>query len=158
MYEIIKNVLIKGNYELKDILHKINQMYIESELAEEEKTELEELARTNANPENSYAPLQKQIDNLYLELNTLKSTVEANAQGMSALKEAVEKLGGTITEPEIPVTEEYPEYKQPTGAHDAYKVGDKITFKGEKYECIYEKCVWSPEEYPSAWKKIVENV
>ena len=71
MYEIIKNVLNKGNYELKDILHKINQMYIESELVEEEKTELEELARKNANPENSYAPLQEQIDNLYLELNLL---------------------------------------------------------------------------------------
>ena len=155
MYEIIKNVLIKGNYELKDILHKINQMYIESEITKEQKDELDNLARTNANPENSYAPLQKQIDNLYLELNTLKSTVEANAQGMSALKETVEKLGGTVIEPEYPPVEEYPEYKQPTGAHDAYKVGDKITFEGKKYTCILDNCVWSPTEYPSAWQEIL---
>lgn len=155
MYEIIKNVLNKGNYELKDILHKINQMYIESELAEEEKTELEELARKNANPENSYAPLQEQIDNLYSELDALKSTVEANAKGMSALKETVEKLGGTVIEPEYPPVEEYPEYKQPTGAHDAYKVGDKITFEGKKYTCVLNNCVWSPSEYPSAWKEIL---
>ena len=155
MYEIIKNVINTGDYELKDFLEKINIMYIESEITKEQKDELDNLARTNANPENSYAPLQKQIDNLYLELNTLKSTVEANAQGMSALKETVEKLGGTVTEPEIPVTEEYPEYKQPTGAHDAYKVGDKITFEGKKYTCILDNCVWSPTEYPSAWKEIL---
>ena len=155
MYEIIKNVINTGDYELKDFLEKINIMYIEGEITKEQKDELDNLARTNANPENSYAPLQKQIDNLYLELNTLKSTVEANARGMSALKEVVEKLGGTVTEPEIPVTEEYPEYIQPTGAHDAYKVGDKITFEGKKYTCILDNCVWSPTEYPSAWKEIL---
>lgn len=155
MYEIIKNVINTGDYELKDFLEKINIMYIEGEITKEQKDELDNLARANANPENSYAPLQKQIDNLYLELNTLKSTVEANARGMSALKEVVEKLGGTVTEPEIPVTEEYPEYKQPTGAHDAYKVGDKITFEGKKYTCILDNCVWSPTEYPSAWQEIL---
>ena len=155
MYEIIKNVINTGDYELKDFLEKINIMYIEGEITKEQKDELDNLARKNANPENSYAPLQEQIDNLYLELNTLKSTVEANARGMSALKEVVEKLGGTITEPEIPVTEEYPEYKQPTGAHDAYKVGDKITFEGKKYTCILDNCVWSPTEYPSAWQEIL---
>ena len=155
MYEIIKNVINTGDYELKDFLEKINIMYIEGEITKEQKDELDNLARTNANPENSYAPLQEQIDNLYLELNTLKSTVEANARGMSALKEVVEKLGGTVTEPEIPVTEEYPEYKQPTGAHDAYKVGDKITFEGKKYTCILDNCVWSPTEYPSAWQEIL---
>lgn len=155
MYEIIKNVINTGDYELKDFLEKINIMYIEGEITKEQKDELDNLARTNANPENSYAPLQEQIDNLYSELNTLKSTVEANARGMSALKEVVEKLGGTITEPEIPVTEEYPEYKQPTGAHDAYKVGDKITFEGKKYTCILDNCVWSPTEYPSAWQEIL---
>ena len=33
-------------------------------------------------------------------------------------------------EPEEPA-DEWPEYVQPTGAHDAYHVGDKITYKGE---------------------------
>lgn len=155
MYEIIKKVINTGDYELKDFLEKINIMYIESEITKEQKDELDNLARKNGNPENSYAPLQEQIDNLYLELNTLKSTVEANAQGMSALKETVEKLGGTVIEPEYPPVEEYPEYVQPTGAHDSYNIGDKITFEGNKYECILDNCVWSPTEYPSAWKEIL---
>ena len=155
MYEIIKNVINTGDYELKDFLEKINIMYIEGEITKEQKDELDNLARKNANPENSYAPLQEQIDNLYSELDALKSTVEANAQGMSALKEAVEELSGTVIEPEYPPVEEYPEYKQPTGAHDAYKVGDKITFEGNKYTCILDNCVWSPTEYPSAWQEIL---
>lgn len=51
--------------------------------------------------------------------------------------------------------EEYPEYKQPTGAHDAYKTGDKITYNGKKYVCKMNGCVWSPETYPSAWEEVL---
>ena len=155
MFKIFKNVIENSDFDLRDILKKIEESYIKSDLSEEEKTSLESLAREKAKPENSYASFQKQIDDLYSELNTLKSTVEANAQGMSALKETVEELGGTVTEPEIPIAEEYPEYKQPTGAHDAYKIGDKITFNGKKYICKLDNCVWSPSEYPSAWEEVI---
>ena len=156
MFKIFKNVIENSDFDLRDILKKIEESYIKSDLSEEEKASLETLAREKAKPENSYASFQKQIDDLYSELNTLKLTVEANAQGMSALKETVEELGGTVTEPEIPVAEEYPEYIQPTGAHNAYKVGDKITFNGKKYVCKLDNCVWSPAEYPAAWEEVIE--
>ena len=156
MFKIFKNVIENSDFDLRDILKKIEECYIKSDISEEEKTSLEELAREKAKPENSYASLQKQIDDLYSELNTLKSTVEANAQGMSALKETVEELGGTVTNPEIPVAEEYPEYVQPTGAHNAYKIGDKITFNEKKYICKLDNCVWSPAEYPVAWEEVIE--
>ena len=156
MFKIFKNVIENSDFDLRDILKKIEECYIKSDLSEEEKTSLEELAREKAKPENSYASLQKQIDDLYSELNTLKLTIEANAQGMSALKEAVEELGGTVTKPEIPVAKEYPEYVQPTGAHNAYKIGDKITFNGKKYVCKLDNCVWSPSEYPVAWEEVIE--
>lgn len=157
MFKIFKNVIENSDFDLRDILKKIEESYIKSDISEEEKTSLEELAREKAKPENSYASLQEQIDELYSELNTLKSTVEANAQGMSALKEAVEKLGETVEQPtEPPIAEEYPEYVQPTGAHNAYKIGDKITFNGKKYICKLDNCVWSPSEYPSAWEEVIE--
>ena len=35
----------------------------------------------------------------------------------------------------------------------AYQVGDKVTFRGERYVCILAHCVWSPADYPAAWKK-----
>lgn len=28
---------------------------------------------------------------------------------------------------------EYPEWKQPTGAHDSYNIGDKVTYENKKY-------------------------
>ena len=48
MYEIFKNVL-NGEYELVDILNKIDEYYVESKLSKEQKEELEEEARQNAN-------------------------------------------------------------------------------------------------------------
>ena len=153
MFNIFKNVL-SGEYELVDILNKIDEYYVESKLTKEQKEELENEARKNANPVNSYADLQTQIDKLAEKVKELQVTVNTNAQGMTAIKEAVEKLGGVITPSEKPTEDEYPEYVQPTGAHDAYKIGDKITYNGKHYECIYDGCVWTPDAYPAGWKLI----
>lgn len=157
MYEIIKNVIESKDYELRDMLYKINKMYIESNITEEQKTELDELARTNANAENSYAPFQEQIDKAFSQISELKSTIEANAIGMAALKEAVEKLGAKIETPVEEPKEEFPEYIQPTGAHDAYNIGDTITYNGKKYTCKMNNCVWNPDTYPAGWEEVVEE-
>lgn len=141
MYEILKNVL-KGQYELVDMLNKIAEYYIKGNLSKEEKEELEEEARTNANPENSYAPLEAQLNEVFERIKSLEGRV-------SILE------GNNPEEPTEPV-EEYPEYVQPTGAHDAYHVGDKITYNGKHYECIFEGCVWNPDEYPAGWKEVEE--
>ena len=157
MYEIFKNILNERDYELVDILDKIDEYYIKSKLSKEQKEELEEEARQNALPENSYADFQKQIDDLAEKVKELQVTVNTNAQGMSAIKEAVEKLGGVITPPEKPAEEEYPEFVQPTGAYDAYHIGDKITFEVKHYECIKDNCVWDPKAYKDGWKEIKES-
>lgn len=54
---------------------------------------------------------------------------------------------------EEPVNE-YPDFVPPTGAHDAYKVGDKVTFKGKHYESIINNNAWSPADYPAGWKEV----
>jgi hypothetical protein len=48
-----------------------------------------------------------------------------------------------------------PEWKQPTGAHDAYNIGDKVTFEGLVYESLIDGNTWSPTAYPQGWKEIV---
>ena len=144
MYQIIKNVILSKDFELRDILYKINKMYIESAITEEEKTELDELARTNAKEKNSYASLEEQVENIYSEIDSIKSK-------LATLENTEEP-----EEPTEPV-DEYPEYIQPSGAHDAYNTGAKITFKGEKYTCLIDGCVWSPDEYPTAWEEVSEG-
>ena len=48
----------------------------------------------------------------------------------------------------------YPDWVQPTGGHDAYKVGDKVKFSGKNYESVIAANVWSPTAYPAGWKVI----
>lgn len=45
-----------------------------------------------------------------------------------------------------------PEWTQPTGAHDAYNIGDKVTFEGAVYESLIDANAWSPTEYPQGWQ------
>lgn len=148
MYEIIKSVIESKDYELRDILYKINKMWIESAITEEQKQELDNLARENANAENSYEPLQEQIENIYGELANIKSRLDNLENGQAGEE-------GGETEPSE--TEEYPEYKQPQGAHDAYNTGDKITYNGKKYVCKMDGCVWNPDTYPDAWEEVTEE-
>ena len=146
MYEIIKNVILAGNYELVDMLYKINKMYIESAITEEQKTELDELARENAKAENSYEPIQEQLDNANSRIDSLEERIAKLENG-----QATEEPSETVED------DEYPKYKQPTGAHDAYNIGDKITFNGKKYICQMNGCVWTPDAYPTGWQEVVEE-
>jgi len=41
---------------------------------------------------------------------------------------------------------------QPTGAHDAYQMGDKVTFQGGRYISLIDANVWSPTVYPAGWE------
>lgn len=141
MYSIIKQVIESKSYKLEDMLYKINKMYIENYITEEEKTELDNLARTNANPINSYAPLQEQIDNMYIKISNLENRI--------AILEN--------SEPTEPGEDEYPEFVQPTGAHNCYNKGSKITFEGEKKICNIDGCVWSPDAYPAAWEEVTNE-
>jgi hypothetical protein len=45
----------------------------------------------------------------------------------------------------------YPAWVQPTGAHDAYKLGDRVSFNGADYESRIAANVWSPSVYPAGW-------
>lgn len=149
MYETIKSVIESGRYELSDMLKKIDTIWLQGDISEGQKTELVKLAQEKANPENSYAPLQKQIDNLYEIVGNLDTDLKS-------VTDRVTKLEGGEIEPPEP-DNEYPEYKQPTGSHDAYYKGDKVTFKGKKYICIAPDdyaVVWNPEEYPAYWQLV----
>lgn len=153
MFEIIKSVIKNKNFELKDILYKINKMWIESAITEEQKAELDSLARENAVAENSYAPLQEQINNANSRMDELEARIVKLKNSESSGET------GEDTEPEEPIgpIEEYPEFVQPTGAHDCYNTGDKITYNGKKYICKMNGCVWAPDVYPAGWEEVVED-
>lgn len=48
--------------------------------------------------------------------------------------------------------DEWPEWVQPTGAQDAYMIGDKVTYNGRHYVSIIDYNVYSPDVYPQGWE------
>ena len=125
--EMFDQVIQMKNYDLKTLLDRIDQYHIEGRLTDEERLDLIMQARKGAEPEYDYAG----------EINALWAAVRALQQNVSPPTEE----------------DEWPEFVQPTGAGTAYQVGDKITFRGEKYICVLAHCVWSPADYPAGWQK-----
>ena len=144
MYEIILSVINTGGFELTDILHKIDTLWLKGDIDDGQRAELIATAREKADPSASYAPLQEQVDKLAADL----------ADDLAALTARVSALEGGETEPE----DEYPSYLQPTGEHDAYHNGDKVTYNGTRYICIAPEgvaCVRNPDAYPAYWQAVV---
>ena len=59
------------------------------------------------------------------------------------------------SKPDTP-TDTIKDFVQPTGAHDAYKKGDKVRFENKIYESLIDNNVYSPSAYPNGWKEITE--
>ena len=74
---------------------------------------------------------------------TWVSTTPANVwqPGVSGWREVVEEDAAP------------PEWVAPSGAHDAYKTGDRVAFEGVVYESVIDGNVWSPTDYPQGWKR-----
>ena len=50
-----------------------------------------------------------------------------------------------------------PIWSQPTGAHDAYNIGDRVHYPTKDdpvYESLIDGNIYSPEVYPQGWKTV----
>lgn len=50
--------------------------------------------------------------------------------------------------------EEFPQWVQPTGAHDAYNKGDKVSDEGKHWISEIDGNVWKPGTVVGAWSEI----
>ena len=48
--------------------------------------------------------------------------------------------------------EEFPQWKQPTGAHDAYNTGDKVTYDDKHWQSEVDANIWQPGVY--GWTEV----
>ena len=51
----------------------------------------------------------------------------------------------------------YPVWSQPTGAHDAYNIGDVVAYNGILYMSLVDANTYSPETYPDGWQLYEEK-
>lgn len=89
------------------------------------------------------------------------STIDANVWAPDVYGWEVYTGDGGSTDPVEPSNPDTPtdtikDFVQPTGAHDAYKKGDKVRFENKIYESLIDNNVYSPSAYPAGWKEITE--
>lgn len=162
MYDVIKNVIESGRYELNDMLEKIDTIWIQGDITEEQKKELVIMAQTNADPAHSNAPLQKQIEELAKQQSILRSEVDILSATVQKIKETVESGGTVVPEPEPQPQEEYPAWEPYDGIPPVkYQVGSKVAHNGKKWESMVANNVWEPGAFgvdESIWKEIAQMV
>lgn len=125
MKGIFEPVISRGGFDLSALLARIDEYHIEGKLTDEDREALYALAREGAQPVYDYAA------------------------EIEAIWAAIHALQGQTPDPD-----EWPEFVQPTGAHDAYGVGAQVTYNGQRYRCKLANCVWSPDAYPDAWELV----
>lgn len=164
MFQTIKDYINTGRYELKELTEKINTLWVESELTDEEREALLKLAQENSDQTKGYLPLQEQIENLKSYVN---EKIEAINKQLVELGNKVNQLieGETpepVPEPEPKPEDEYPAWHTPTGAHDAYYTNDKMTFTdGKKYICIAPYgygVTYGPDVLPQMWQLVEDTM
>ena len=72
---------------------------------------------------------------------TLYKCIQAHTSQPDWMPSATPALWKTVS------VDEYPEWVQPTGAHDAYNIGDKVTYNGQRYVCTSDANVYAPDVY-----------
>lgn len=126
MYSIIKSVIAEGRYSLTDILKKIDTVWLQLQITDDEKTELVALAQEHADSRFEINVMEK-LNDLEMRVRTLENSgVEPSEQ-----------------------PEEYVVGK-------SYYNGDEATWQGKVYVCTAPRgipCVWSPTDYPPYWEK-----
>lgn len=132
MKSIIENVIKSRNFELADLLRKLDKLWLEGGIDDAERLELAEMARENVNMEKGYAAFEERMQRLEAHVKALEQADEGDP------------------------ADEYPAWAQPTGAHDAYSTGAKMTYTdGKKYTCIAPEgyaVSYGPDILPGYWQ------
>lgn len=130
MFNKFKTVIESGGFNLSTMLGKIDSVWAEDRLTDEQRNQLKALARSKAKTGNSI-----DVEAKLIELENRIKTLEE----------------GKNPDPDA---EEYPEYV----AGKWYRNGDKITYDGKKYICANVPegavCTWNPDEYPAYWEAV----
>ena len=72
---------------------------------------------------------------------TLYKCIQAHTAQSDWTPDATPALWTVVT------IEEWPEWVQPTGAHDAYNTGDKVSYNGKHYVCTIDANTYAPDVY-----------
>ncbi len=136
MYNVVKSVIETKAYDLADIIKKIDTLWVQGAFTDEQKEELQTLARNCASAGNSVDVMQK---------------LEEFDKRITALEKALQT--DIPTDDEEQTEENIAEFV----VGKWYYNGDKVKFDGKTYKCTApngDPCVWSPKDYPAYWEEV----
>lgn len=145
MFNAMKTLIESGEYRMDALKERLNKLTAHGDLTAEERGELMQMAEATNDP---------------LKGMDMKLTVLNHEHRIKELEAKIAELMNQSGETEMPDNEEneYPPYKAPTGAHDCYWNGNKMTYTdGKRYECIAGEgvpCVYPPDVMPSMWREV----
>ena len=142
MRSTFERIIRNGTYNLEQMLRRINYYHAEGRLTDEDREALISLARGEA-PNALELDGKAEILALWRQIHTLQVRV-------TALEDGIVEPGETPADD----SESFPEFVQPTGAHDAYQQGQGITWNGQRYRSLIDANVWSPDVYPQGWELV----
>lgn len=132
MYKVIESVIAARNYKLAEMRHKVNKLYAQGDLTEEQADQLLALAIQGATPDAERPELLQIVRNL-------SAKVDALAAEVAALK-----TGTGTTQPDTETTE-YEAWEPWDGISDKYQPGAIVTHNGRKWQSTYSgQNVWEP--------------
>ena len=155
MYEIIKRVIMSGRFVVNDITNKIDVLWAESRLTDEERDELLDMMVEHLNPSTEAPGTIERINNLEARVKSLEKAVEA-LRGVAQIESS-----------ELPETEEpseviVPEWTAWDGISSNYQYGDVVIHNSKYFLNVLQgvQNVWEPgsagvdERY---WKEITKE-
>lgn len=148
MYDIIKNIIQNGVFKVSDLTTKIDTLWAESKLSDDERNELVQMMTDFLNP-STEAP----------ELKDLYERLEAR---VSVLEDAVKKLQGGGSEDPEPGEIIVPAWVPWDGISDNYQYGAVVTHNDKYWQNMLQgvQNTWEPgavgvdERY---WKEITKE-
>lgn len=132
MFNVFKNVIENRNFELKGIIKKIDTLWAQSSITDDERAELISLAQSKANVQQSIDVMQK---------------LEELDKRMKVVEEMLANNDNNSDDTEVV----YADYE----VGKWYYNGNIVKYEDVLYKCVAPDgvvCVWSPTEYPAYWE------
>lgn len=148
MFEIIKNIIENGIFRVNDLTNKIDTLWAESKLSDDERSQLVQMMVDHLNPA-SEAP---ELKEMYERLEARVATLEAEVQALKG-EEPGGGEEGTVT---VPAWEPW------DGISDKYKYGAVVTHNGKYFLDVLQgmQNTWEPESAgvdERYWKEITKE-
>jgi hypothetical protein len=88
-------------------------------------------------------------DEVYQHNDNLYKVIQSHTTQLDWPPEIVPALFTQVAPPGV-----IPEWVQPTGAHDAYNIGDEVMFEEQHYVSLINGNTYSPTAYPAGWQLV----